>query len=62
MEQKQAVATGHQRLLGLLNKLQPLLAQDRIAQVIHRIIIRDAVVSHYTLESLVSWYMIIDKP
>lgn len=70
MEQKQAVATDHQRSLGLLNfpttileeqtSAQP--AQDRIAQVIHRIIIRDAVVSHYTLESLVTWYMITDKP
>lgn len=70
MEQEQAVATDHQRSLGLLNfptaileeQTSSQLAQDRTGQVIHRTIIRDAVVSHYRLESLVTWYMMIDKP
>lgn len=67
--QKQAVAPDDQRFLGLLNFLKTILeeqtsaqlALNRIAQVIHRIIIQD-VVSHYTLEPLVTWYMITDKP
>lgn len=68
MEQKQAVSTDDQRSLRLLNfpttileeQTSAQLAQNRIAQVIHRIIIQDVVVSHYTLESLVTWYMLTD--